>query len=806
MTPPGPGACFHCGLPLPAGGGASASIGGAERLFCCNGCRSVCGAIYDAGLDGFYRRMADGTVLSPPPPPPRGMDAYDVEDVRREFVTEHGGRTEVVLLVEGIHCAACAWLIEHAVGKAAGAAAAEVNLAKRRVKVGWDGSKARLSEILGLLARVGYAAVPYTPRRAEESARRIARQSLFRLGFAGFAAMNMMWMSIALWTGAAGGEYRDFFRRLELALALPALLYSGWPFLRGFYYSARGRHLSMDVPIAVGALAVFCYSAYVTLVSPDSGETYFDTLAVFLFVILIGRHLEASSRNKAADATGRMLELQPKFAALLRGDAEEKVSVRALRVGDPVLVRPGERLPVDGLVLDGSGEVDEAIITGEARPVPKSPGSSVTAGTMNMNGALTVRMEKSLSDTSLVRMVRLMEEAQATKAPIQRIADRVVPYFVAATLSAAALTFILWYGQGLERAMLTAASVLIITCPCALGLATPMAMAAAGGEAARHGVIIKNGRALETLARVDHVVFDKTGALTNGSMAVSRIVPADGFEERFLLGHAGAVERLSEHSLARAIVLAAENVGASANGAVVSGFRNFPGRGVSGTVDGAAVLVGNMAFMRERGVSAAGRDENPSVTTVYCAVGGDLAGSFEVGDALRPDAAPTVDALRLEGKTLTMLTGDTKNAAEAVAKAAGGMAVMAGMKPEDKYSAIGEFRKRGETVAMVGDGVNDAPALVHADVGIAVGQGADVSVENADVVLLGNRLLPILAAIRLSRTTITVIKQNIRVSLAYNALMVPLAMAGLITPVLAAVAMPVSSLLVIANASRIRVE
>lgn len=806
MTPPGHDACFHCGLPLPAAGVPSASIGGAERLFCCNGCRSVCAAIYDAGLDGFYRRMSDGTVLSPPPPPPRGMDAYDIEDIQREFVTEHGERREAMLLVEGIHCAACAWLIEHAVGKAAGAARAEVNLAKRLVRVSWDGSKARLSEILGRLARVGYAAVPYTPRRAEESARRMARQSLFRLGFAGFAAMNMMWISIALWTGAAGGEYRDFFRRLELALALPALLYSGWPFLRGFYYSVRGRHLNMDVPIATGAVAVFCYSAYVTLVSPDSGETYFDTLVIFLFVILIGRHLETSSRNKAADATGRMLELQPKFASVLRGGGEEKVSIRALRLGDRVMVRPGERLPVDGSVLEGSGEVDEAIITGEARPVPKSPGSTVTAGTMNMNGALTVRMEKALSDTSLVRMVRLMEEAQATKAPIQRLADRVVPYFVAGTLSAAALTFILWYGQGVERAMLVATSVLIITCPCALGLATPMAISAAGGEAARHGIIIKNGRALEILARVDHVVFDKTGALTNGTMAVSRVVPADGFKEQFLLGRAGAVEHLSEHSLARAIVLAAKNVGANADGAVVTGFRNVPGRGVSGMVDGATVLVGNMAFMRENGFSAVGACEHPTVTTVYCAIGGDYAGNFEVSDTLRPDAASTIDALRREGKILTMLTGDAKNAAEAVAKAAGGMAVMAGMKPEDKYSAIGDFRKRGETVAMVGDGVNDAPALVHADVGIAVGQGADVSVENADVVLLGNRLFPILAAIRLSRTTIAVIRQNIKVSLAYNALMIPLAMMGLITPVLAAVAMPISSLLVIGNASRIRMK
>lgn len=804
MTASGPDTCFHCGLPLPGAGVYVASAGGVERRFCCNGCKSVCLVIYEAGLEGFYERTPGGVPLGPPPLPPQDVETWDIDDIQREFTTGSGKQREARLLVEGIHCAACVWLIEHAVNKADGSVAVEVNLAKRRLKVRWDDSRIQLSAIIKKLSRIGYAATPYTPRKAEESAKRLQRQSLFRLGFAGFAAMNMMWISIALWTGAAGGEYRDFFRYVELGLALPVLLYSGWPFLRGAYAAFRGFSLNMDVPIVTGALSVFFYSAYITLFHRASGEVYFDTLVTFIFVILTGRYLETASKGRAVDATGRMLELQPKAATLLRGGKEEKVSVRAVRIGDLVLVRPGERMPVDGTVMDGGGEVDESIITGEARPVEKAKGSNVTAGTMNLSGAMTVRMDKTLSDTTLAHIVRLMEDAQASKAPIQRIADGIVPYFVAGTLFMAALTFILWYGKGLETALLTATSVLIITCPCALGLATPMAVTIASGVAARQGILIKNGSALETLAGVDHFVFDKTGALTEGRMEVTRIGPNNGFSGYDLLQKAAAVEILSEHNIARAIVRKALAEGVEPGTAAVDGFRNAAGRGVGGSVAGLEVLLGNIDLLRHRGVTVRGEMENGAATTVYCAIGGHYAGMFEVSDNLRLDARETVEALRNESRKLTLLTGDTKEVADAVASAVGGMRVLSGMKPEDKYAAIDELRKQGSIVAMVGDGVNDAPALVHANVGIAVGGAADVSIESADIVLVGNRLSKLVTAVKISRATIRVIKQNLKLSLAYNTIMIPLAMMGFVTPVLAALAMPLSSLLVIGNAARIK--
>ncbi len=804
MLEPGPETCFHCGLPLPRTGVYEASVEKVQRHFCCNGCKSVCLVIYEAGLEGFYSRTSEGAPLAPPPLPPQDAEIWDIDDIQREFTSGSGTRHEARLLVEGIHCAACVWLIEHAVNKADGSVAVEVNLAKRRLKVSWDDRRIRLSDIIKKLSRIGYAATPYTPRKAEESAKRLQRQSLFRLGLAGFAAMNMMWISIALWTGAAGGEYRDFFRYVELMLAIPVLLFSAWPFLRGAYAAIRSFSLSMDVPIVTGALSVFIYSAYITLFQRASGEVYFDTFVTFIFVILTGRHLETAAKGKAVDATGRMLELQPKAATLLRGGKEEKVSMRAVRIGDCVLVRPGERMPVDGTVVDGGGEVDESIITGEARPVYKGNGAAVTAGTMNLSGAMTVRMDKTLSDTTLAHIVRLMEEAQASKAPIQRIADRVVPYFVAGTLIMAALTFILWYSNGLETALLTATSVLIITCPCALGLATPMAVTIASGVAARQGILIKNGSALETLAGVDHFVFDKTGALTEGHMEVTRIVPVNGFSGHDLLHKAAAVEMLSEHNIARAIVKKARAAGVEPGMEAVEGFRNAAGRGVGGTVSGVEVLLGNIDMLRRKEVAVSGEMENAAATAVYCAVGGHYAGMFEISDTLRPDAKETVETLRSEGKNLTILTGDTKEVADTVADAVGGMQVLSGMKPEDKYAAIDALRKQGSTVAMVGDGVNDAPALVHANVGIAVGGAADVSIESADIVLVGNRLSKLVTAVKISRATIRVIKQNLRLSLAYNTIMIPLAMMGFVTPVLAALAMPLSSLLVIGNAARIK--
>lgn len=802
--------CFHCGLPLPATERFDELIEGEQRHFCCIGCKAVFKAIYDAGLQGFYQRTPEGTLLAPPPPPPRDIAIYDIDEVQSEFVSELGDQREIYLLVEGIHCAACVWLIEHSLGQLPGVLDASVNLSTRRVRLRWDHGKIKLSAILQRLADVGYAAVPFDPEAAEGAIKRQSRALLFRLAFAGFAMMNLMWTSIALYTGAADDEFRRLFEWVGFALATPTLLFSGWPFLRGAWSSIRQRHPTMDLPIAIGASITYLYSSYVLLFQPPHGDVYFDTVVNFIFVILVGRHLESLSKRHAVSATQRLIDLQPRVATLLIDGIERVIPIRTVKGGDRVLVKPGERIPVDGVIEAGGSSVDEAMLTGESEPCRKGVGDRVSAGTINIDGALTLHVEGTLKNTALGRIIRLVEEAQASRPPIQCTTDRIVPWFVSATLGLAALTFLYWMQTDIELALMAATSVMIITCPCAAGLSVPMAVAVASGEGARHGIMIKNGTVLELLAHINHFVFDKTGTLTEGKMRIQavRSNQLDGDE---LLALCAAAERYSEHTIARAIRQAASDKGLERRYQVVGDFTNVPGFGIAARVGEHSVLVGTAQWLAQHGVAAEGafdaetqRFEEQGVSCVHVAVDGREAGLIALADQLRPDALRTIEQLRAQGVRLTLLSGDRRRVAEAVAAQLGGMEVIAEVLPAEKDRVIADLQRAGEKVAMVGDGVNDAPALVRADVGISLGSGTDVSTESADIVLMSNELEKIHLAAMLSRRTLRAIRQNLGVSLTYNIVMVPLAMAAFITPLFAAIAMPLSSLAVIFNATRIR--
>ncbi|ROR34455.1 heavy metal translocating P-type ATPase [Inmirania thermothiophila] len=799
-------ACYHCGLPVPAGADWRAEIGGAPRAFCCAGCRAVAQAIHAAGLDGYYRRRP-AAAGAPPPPRRPDLETYDLDEVQAAFTDIRQPRRSIHLLVEGIHCSACMWLIEHALAAVPGVEEAEVNLAQKRLHLTWDNRRVRLSALLGRLAGLGYAAVPYDPEIAEGAVRREARRLLYRVGFAGFAAMNMMWVAIALYAGAAEGEFRDLFHWVGLALATPTVFYAGWPFLRGAWASLRGRRPTMDVPIALGALATWGYSAAITLSGTRAAEPYFDSVVGFVFVLLVGRFLESLARRDAVAAGRRLLELQPQAARRLEADGSERMTpVRALRPGDLVRVRPGERIPVDGLVVEGEGSAEESLLTGESRPVPKRPGARVRAGTLSLDAALTVRTEAVLADTALGRIVRLVEAAQASRAPIQRLADRVVPWFVAATLALAAATFLAWLDAGAGPALVTATAVLIVTCPCAFGLATPMAVAVAAGRGARRGILVRDGAALEALARCDTVVLDKTGTVTEGRPAVAaahEAGPADPGLRRRL----AALEARAEHPLARAV-----GAWAGVDGPLppVEGFRYRPGRGVAGRVEGHALVAGTAAWLAEHGAvvpldlaAAAARAAEAGRTPLLVAEDGRARLLLEAEDRLRPEAPEVVRALAAGGLHPVLLSGDRRAAVAAVADTLGITRFEAEMLPEDKAAAVAALRREGRRVAMVGDGVNDAPALAAADVGIAVDRGADLSAESAGLLLTGDDLGRLAEAVALARDTLRVIRQNIGLALAYNAVMVPLAMSGHVTPLLAALAMPASSIAVTLNATRI---
>ena len=803
--------CFHCGLPLPKDETFSENIVGSSRRFCCIGCRAVCKAIYDAGLEGFYQRTPEGQLLAPPPPPPKDAALYDIDEVQEEYVSQLGEEREINLLVEGIHCAACVWLIERTLGKLHGIVSANVNLAGRRLLVRWNNNQIKLSGILGRLADIGYSAVPFDPEVAEGSLKRQNRTFIFRIAFAGFAMMNLLWISIALYTGASKGEFRIMFYWIGFALATPTLFYSGWPFLKGAWTGLRRLHLTMDLPIALGASITYFYSVYVTFFHPHSHGVYYDTVVNFLFVILIGRQLESMSKRRAVAATQRLIDLQPRGATVLRNGAEQLLPIRAVKVGETVLVRAGDKVPVDGIVLEGHSAIDESMLSGESRPVNKGPGDAISAGTVNTRSALTAEVTGTLRDTALGRIIRLVEDAQASKAPIQCTADKIVPWFVAITLVLATITFLWWLHVDFQVALLSATSVLIITCPCAFGLATPMAIAVASGLGARHGILVKNGAVLETMSAITHFVFDKTGTLTEGRMAVTNIITDGDVDTDDLLLKAAAVERFSEHNVAKAIVESARERELGIFAPRLEGFQSVPGCGVAAQVDGVEMVLGTEAWLIQRHIALNSTltpqtqaFEDQGISCVYVAFGGRHVGILTVADRLRPEARRLVDALRAEGIRMTLLSGDRRRVAESIAEQLGGMDVIAEVLPEDKDRVIAELQHRGERVAMIGDGVNDAPALIRANVGIAVGSGTDVSVESADIVLISSELDKIRLATLLSRRSLRTIRQNLGISLAYNLIMVPLAMAAFITPLVAAISMPVSSLLVIGNAARIR--
>jgi Cu2+-exporting ATPase len=805
------GSCFHCGLLIPPEADFHARLDEAEREFCCFGCQSVSSAIYEAGLQGYYQRTPEGVLLGPPPEPPKDIEIYDFDEVQQEFTTCSGDVRDIHLLVEGIHCAACVWLIERGLQRASGVLSAEVNLASKRLHLRWDNSKSKLSDLIRALARIGYAAVPYDPETAEGAIRKTNRAMLYRLFFAGFTMMNMMWIAIALYSGANQDEFRGFFHWMGLLLATPTLLYSGYPFFRGAAGGLRAGHLTMDLPIALGLSVTYAYSLYVTLTNNQQGEVYFDTVTNLTFVILIGRYLEGMFRHQAVSATKRLMELQPRVATVMRDGQEQMTPIRGVKLGDHVLIKPGYKVPVDGVVIEGYSAVDESMLSGESVPVSKTVGAQVSSGTINTSGALLVEVRALLQDTTLSKIIRLVEEAQSSKAPIQRLADTIVPWFVLVTIICATITFFLWNSQDFEIALMAATSVLIITCPCALGMATPMSIAVASGLGAKHGILVKNGLVLETLSKVTHFVFDKTGTLTEGKMSVAQVHVASGAEEREVLRHAAAVERYSEHSVAKAIVAEAEARQLPHRDLVANGFHATAGLGVEASVDGQAVLLGSAEWLTQRGVALdatlqarAHQLEAQAVSCVYVAQNGKHTAVIALADRLRSDAKQLVDELRAAGITMTLLSGDRRPVAEAVARQLGGMEVIAEVLPQDKDRVIQRLQQSGAVVAMVGDGINDAPALIRADVGIALGSGTDVSVESADIVLMHNELDKVRQATQLSRRTLRTIKQNIGLSFVYNAIMVPLAMMAKVSPLVAAISMPISSLIVIGNAARIR--
>ena len=668
------------------------------------------------------------------------------------------------LPVGGMTCAACARSIERTLGATPGVERASVNLATETATVEYDPARARVRDFIGAIQDLGYT-VPETAARPP--AEQVYQRRL--IVAAAFALPVMVLSMIHRWPW------------LQLALTLPVVLYAGAGFYAAAWTALRHRWANMNSLIALGTGAAFLYSVYETV--RGGHEVYFEAAAVIIALILTGRLLEARARAKAGAAIRRLMDLEPPRARVLRDGEEVEVAVAEVLGGDTVVVRPGERIPVDGAIVAGESAIDESMLTGESMPVEKGPGATVFAGTFNRSGSFRFTATGVGSGTVLRRMIEMVRQAQGARAPVARLADVVSGYFTLGVLVAALVTFATWlFLAPFATAMVNAVAVLIIACPCALGLATPTAIMVGTGRGAECGILIKGGEALEMAYRVDTVVLDKTGTLTHGKPAVTAILPADGFSETGLLRLAASAERYSEHPLGKAVVEAAATRGIAL--AEPSDFAATAGHGVRARVDGREVVVGR-----------------PGVTVT---VDGTPAGSFEIADTIKPEAASAVARLRAMGLDVWMLTGDSRAVAERVAREAGIDHVLAEVLPDQKAAEISKLQGAGKRVAMAGDGINDAPALAQADLGIAMGSGTDIAIEAGDITLMRGNLTSLPDALDLSRRTTRVIRQNLFWAFAYNTLGIPVAALGLLSPMVASAAMALSSVTVVTNSLRLR--
>jgi len=785
-------ACNHCHLEFDD----DMMIKEDDLRFCCNGCQGVYHLLNNEGLDSFYDK-AGSTKLSPPMHQLDDSSSFDSPSFYEQYVKkDRDGFSKVSLVIEGIHCSACVWLNEKALHKMDGVIEANINFTNNKATIVWADDVVKLSQIIDMIRSIGYNAFAYDSASGETYANRERKSYYLKMAVAIFASMNIMWIAVAQYAGYFTGitqEVKTILNVAEWILATPVLFYSGWVFFRGAYFGLKTKTVNMDLLVATGALLTYIYSIYITLM--EDGEAYFDSVSMIITFVLIGKFLEVLSKKNAADTLDIIGKDIPNEVKVFKDNSIILCKLDDVNVGDTIVVGSGERVLFDGEVTKGSGNFDESSLTGESEPIYKEKGDSVVSGSTSIDADIYFKTSKDFEHSTLSNLVTLLESAINKKPKIQQIANKLSEYFSSVILALSLVTFIVWWvwPHSFETSFMVGISVIIIACPCALALATPVATLVGLSLGAKKGILFKEAAQLETMAKVDTLVLDKTGTLTVGKPEVVKEHIYEEFDKNILYSFV----KNSNHPISRGIMQYVD----ATNEIIFDEYTQVPASGIIAKYNNKIIFGGNKKLLEDNEIDIDFISQN---SVFYFVIDKRVVAVYELKDKVKENAEVLVADLERKGIKSIMLTGDNGDIAKKVADEVGIKEYYFSQSPQDKSEFINKLKKDNKTIVMVGDGVNDVLALAHADISIVMGSGSDIAVDVSDVVLLNDSLRSLSDAFKISRTTFGLIKQNLGISLVYNAVTIPLAMAGYVIPLVAAISMSVSSLLVVGNSMRIR--
>ena len=772
-------------------------------FFCCKGCQGIYHLLKDEGLDTFYEKLGDER-LAPPTEQFENSENFDSPAFRERYIdVDSEGFSAVSLIIEGIHCSACVWLNEKALHKMDGVVEVFINHTNNKARIVWDEEVVQLSKIIDMIRAIGYNAFPYDPDIQEAQAEKERKDYYLRIAVAAFAMMNIMTIAVAQYAGFFTGmdqSIKNILNVAEWILSTPVLFYSGWVFFRGSYYSMKTKTVNMDILVATGASLTYLYSIYITVF--ELGEAYFDSVAMIITFVLLGKFLEVLSKKSAADTLDVLSKHVPNEVTLLKDGEQVNVSVGEVIVGDVLLLKAGEKAGIDGEIIEGMGSFDESSLSGESEPIYKKVGDHVVSGTTSIDAVVNYRATKDFEHSTLANILTMLERSLSKKPRIEQMANRLSEYFSTVILLLAFATFVVWWvwPHSFETAFMVGISVIVIACPCALALATPVATMVGLGQGAKQGILFKEAAHLETLAKVDTLVLDKTGTITEGRPQVQEVVWYG--EEHHRDEHTSkllALLNASKHPVS----LGVSEYLSTASYVLpkLDELQQLPAKGMVARCEKQMLVGGNALLLKEQGIEVESKSEH---TLFYFAIDNVLIARFELFDSAKKDAKKVIASLQHSGIDVVMLTGDHKGVATRVAQEVGIEHFHSELRPEDKAAMITQMQEDGHRVVMAGDGVNDILALAQAEIGIAMGNGSDIAIDVSDVVLMNDSLTSLEDAFKIAKTTFKLVKQNLAISLVYNAITIPLAMAGYIIPLIAAISMSVSSLLVVGNSIRIK--